>query len=143
MKCHSVVLLAGLAACGAGQSSGTAPRAESPSAAVEGFLAAVHANDLASLGQHWGTSRGPAAEWMDREVLHQRLTIIQSLLAHERFTIEPGNAPASPDRPVIHVRLRRKGCEPVVPFTLVRYRDGWLVEDVKLEAAGNPARSCQ
>jgi hypothetical protein len=31
----------------------------------------------------------------------------------------------------------------VVPITLVRYQGGWLVENVALEAAGNPARSCQ
>ena len=140
-----VLLLAGLVAmaCGGGRSSTTMPRPESPTAAVEGFLAAVRANDLASMGQRWGTDRGPAARWMDREVLHQRLTVIQTLLSHERFALEPGNAPSTPDKPVLHVRLFRHGCQPVVPITLVRYQGGWLVENVALEAAGNPARSCQ
>lgn len=144
MKFAPALLLAGLVAtaCG-GRSTAAGPRAENPAAAVEGFLAAVTANDLDAMGQRWGTDRGPAARWMDRQVLHQRLTVIQSLLVHERFAIEPGNAPSTPDKPVIHVRLFRHGCQPVVPFTMVQYQGGWLVENVGLEAAGNPARSCQ
>jgi hypothetical protein len=126
-----------------GRPASTAPAPSDPAAAVTGFLAAVKANDLAAMGQRWGTDRGPAAQWMDREVLHQRLTVIQTMLMHERFALEPGNAPSTPDNPVLHVRLFRQGCQPVVPITLVRYRGGWLVQNVALEAAGNPARSCQ
>jgi hypothetical protein len=144
MRSVPVLLLAGLvaSACGGGRSS-TAPRSSDPAEAVTGFLAAVKANDLVGMGQRWGTERGPAAQWMDRQVLHQRLTIMQSFLVHERFAIEPGNAAEMPGKPVLRIRLWRNGCEPVVPFTLVRSQDGWLVEDVKLEAAGNPTRSCR
>jgi hypothetical protein len=145
MKPVPALLLTGLVAtaCGGRPPASSVPLSQNPAAAVEAFLAAVNANDLASMGQRWGTDRGPAANWMDREVLHQRLTVIQSLLVHERFAIEPGNAPAAPNKPVLHVRLFRHGCQPVVPFTMVQHRGGWLVENVALEAAGNPARSCQ
>jgi len=43
---------------------------------------------------------------------------------------------------IVKVRLTRKGCQPVVPFTLVRWKNGWLVKNIDLPSAGNPARSC-
>jgi hypothetical protein len=139
-----VLLLIGAVAAACGARPSSAPQASDPSAAVADFLAAVRANDLAAMGQHWGTGeRGPAARWLNAETLHQRLFVMQSMLAHERYEILADNAPVSADGDrVLRVRLWRKGCEPVVPFTVVRYREGWLVEAVGIEAAGNPARTC-
>jgi hypothetical protein len=141
----SVVLLAlGGIACGGRAASHTVPVPAAPSTAVEQFLAAVQTKDLATMGQLWGPSRGPAAESMNKDELHKRLTIMQTILVHERYTLEVANAVvATPDEQLIRVRLERNGCQPVVPFTVVRYRSGWLVKAIDLEAAGNPARSCR
>jgi hypothetical protein len=120
---------------------GTTPT--DPATVVERFMAAVKANDLPTMGRLWGTAKGPAAQSMPRDQLDKRLTVIQSYLLHDSLTILPGTEPesASNER-VVRVQLMRLGCAPVVPFTLVRYRDGWLIREIDLEAAGNPKRPC-
>lgn len=131
-----------LLACGSGR---TYPVPAAPEAAVRGFLDAVAANSLVALGELWGTSDGPAASYMDRDELEKRLTVIRAYLVHEEYEIlPPGDAilDAPPGERIVQVRLSRHGCTPVIPFTLVQYRSGWLVKDVALEAAGNPMRRC-
>lgn len=139
------VLALGLtaAACGGGRSD--APLPSDPEGAVRAFLSAVRENSLVAMGGLWGSpSRGPASGYMDRQTLEQRLTVIRIYLQHDRSQILP------PDETVlqgarereIRVRLERNGCRPVVPFTVVRWRDGWLVSNVDIAAAGNPERPC-
>ncbi len=131
-----------LAAC-SGPRGVAAPA--SPEAAVRGFLNAVRANSLAAMGELWGSPRGPARSYMSREEMDQRLAVIRTYLEHERFEILESQAvlPAAPDgRRSLQVRLTRKGCTPVVPFTVVAYGSGWLVSDIDLSAAGNPQRRC-
>lgn len=128
-----------LAACGGGPAY---PAPAEPEAAVRGFLEAVKANSLPAMGELWGTSSGPAVSFMDRREMEQRLTIMQSYLRHERYEIVVGNAIGTASERVIQVRLFNGSCEPVVPFTVVRYRSGWLVGQVDLESVGNPQRRC-
>ncbi|MFQ6044979.1 MAG: hypothetical protein ACE5PT_01295 [Gemmatimonadales bacterium] len=143
----SIVLLAAIItawACGGRGARLAAPA--SPEAAVRGFFAAVRANSLRSMGELWGGRQGPASRYMSERELEQRLTVIRIYLEHEAFEILPPeavDAVLSPDRRIVRVRLTRKGCTPIVPFTLERYRDGWLVHEIDLAAAGNPARSCE
>ncbi len=109
-------------------------------------MAAVQANSLVAMSELWGGRRGPAAGYMDAEELEQRLTVIQTYLEHERYEILRVNEPRLDDRQnqrTIEIRLSRKGCTPVVPITVIRYRDGWLVNQIDLEAAGNPVRRCR
>jgi hypothetical protein len=129
------------AGCGRPEST-IAPTPQDPAVLIEQFMAAVKANDLSTLGNLWGTAKGPASRTMTRDDLHKRLVIIQSYLVYESYRIVPGT-PATPSgEPVVQVQLRRRGCTPVVPFTLVRYREGWLVSSIDLAAAGNPAIPC-
>jgi hypothetical protein len=131
------------AACGGGTASVAAPA--SPEAAVRGFLNAVHANSLTAMGELWGSSRGPARSYMDRDEMNQRLTVIRTYLVHERFELletQSGLPPQPDGRRQLQVRLTRRGCTPVVPFTVVPHGGGWLVSDIDLSAAGNPARPC-
>jgi len=117
-----------------------------PDAAVVSFLGAVRAEDLDAMGQLWGTSDGPAYDRMDREELEQRLTVMMVYLEHEEYSIvsgvrDPTVALRRGER-LVTARLTRRGCTPMVPFTVTPYQDGWLVRDVRLEAAGNPVRTC-
>jgi hypothetical protein len=112
---------------------------------VRSFLNAVKANSLSAMGETWGSARGPAVGYMDRAELEQRLTVIRTFLEHDSFEIlgsPPGVAPENQPKHVIQVRLIRKGCQPVVPFTVIPYGRGWLVTDIDLSAAGNPRRPC-
>ena len=115
-----------------------------PEAAVRTFMNAVKAGSLTGMAEAWGSSRGPASRYMARQELEQRLIVMRTYLAHEQFEVLPPSMESLPvaDRRLLQVRLTRKGCTPVVPFTLVRYGEGWLVSEIDLAAAGNPERSC-
>lgn len=128
----------------AGKSVSTAPLPSDPVTAVQQFLAGVKANDLAAMGDAWGSDRGPASGWMDANQLHQRLAVMQRVLAFETYSIGQDGVQAgrSDSERIVRVQLSRNGCAPVVPFTTRRYRDGWLVSAIDLDAAGNPQRSC-
>lgn len=129
---------------GCARGGGTAAPA-SPEAAVRGFLAAVQANNLGAMSDLWGAKRGPARSYMDATELEQRLTVIRSFLQHEQAELvesQAGVLPSDGSQRIVQVRLTRKGCTPVVPFTVMRYGAGWLVTNIDLAAAGNPARSC-
>ena len=128
-----------LAACGPSRAY---PAPAEPEAAVRQFLAAVQANSLTAMGEVWGTDRGPAVSFMERQEMEQRLTVMRTYLRHERYEFVVGNAAGSTSERIVQVRLIRGNCRPVVPFTLVRYRSGWLVQQVDLEAVGNPQRTC-
>lgn len=142
-----VPILVGLAvvSCGGGSS---VPPPVSPEATVRGFLSAVSANSLAGMGELWGTKSGRASRKLDADVLRQRLTVMKIYLEHEKFQIVPDGGLNSkldiePGEQVVYVRITRKGCTPVIPFTLIIYGGGWLISEIDLEARGNPARSCR
>ena len=81
---------------------------------------------------------------MSPDEVERRLTVMRVYLEHEEYEIlPPGAQPGNrDDQRVVRVQLRRRGCLPVLPFTLTRYGDGWLVSNVDLAAGGNPARTC-
>ena len=133
------------AACGGKQSpvsTGNAP--VEPEAAVRAFMNAVKANSIAAMRELWGTEKGPAASYLNGQEVEQRLTVIRAFLEHERYEFAQPNEvdPANSAQRIVKVRLTRKGCMPVVPITTVRWSNGWLVKNIDLSAAGNPARSC-
>lgn len=140
-----VALSAAMFACGSKRTSVATPPSD-PEATVVEFLSAVRAQDIQSLAGLWGSSKGLAADRIDQSELERRLTVMQIYLQHEEYAIlpdarDPTVAVERGER-VVMVRLTRNGCTPQVPFTLSPFGNGWLVRDVKLEAAGNPARIC-
>ena len=109
------------------------------------FLEAVKANNIAIMAELFGTTRGPAVTYMDPAELQQRLTVIRAYLVHDEFEIVTDSATVplrDERRRMVRVRLGRGRCLPVVPFTMVRVGQGWLVEAIDLAAAGNPVRNC-
>ena len=133
--------LLALGACGGG--SRLAPTAPvEPEAAIRGFMDAVKANSFVAMSELWGTSKGPAVRWMDRQLLDQRLTVMHAYLVHETFEIHPPKASRSQAQGerAFEVTITRKGCSSAVPFTLVAFGGGWLVKAVDLGAAGTPPR---
>jgi hypothetical protein len=136
------LLLAGALVAGCGGGGRIAPT--EPEAAVRAFLSAAKANSITAMGEYWGTSRGPAIRNMNRTEMDQRLTVMRTYLNHDRFEFTERNVPdpTSGSRRILDVQLFRGECRPVVPFTVVRWGNGWLVQSVDLSAAGNPARPC-
>lgn len=131
-----------IGACG-GKDTTTVPTPVDPESAIQGFMGAVQAQDLRRMANLWGTSKGPASKTMEGEELRRRLSVMQVYLAHDSFEILPPIVGTSDGgKRDFVVRIVRKGCTPSVPFTMVRYGEGWLVNSVDLAAAGNPAREC-
>ena len=100
------------------------------------------------MAQLWGSSAGLASDRLDTQTLQRRLTVIRVYLEHEEYSVVPrpneaGLIETESNERVVYVRLTRKGCNPVVPFTLSPYGGGWLIRNIDLTAAGNPARRCQ
>lgn len=145
-----LVLLAGLAlaaACGGSPGAGSVTPAdapETPDAAVTRFLRAVADSNIAVMAQLWGTTAGPAAATRQPAQWERRLQVMQYYLRHEAARITSSTGVTNePGRHTVVVELARQGCIASVPFTLVRLgRGGWLVNEIDLDAVGNPARRC-
>jgi hypothetical protein len=130
-----------LGACGR---ASTVPLPKSPESAIREFLDAVRANSIGTMSELWGSARGPARNYMSREELQQRLTIIRTYLQHDKFELVESQGVRSTvgTERTVQVRLERNGCAAVVPFMVVPYQGGWLVSNIDLAEAGNPARRC-
>jgi len=136
---------AALGACGgsAGQSSAAPGPVTSPRGVVEQFLQAVADSNLKKMASLWGTSAGPAAATKQPPDYERRIIVMQAYLKNEGTAITGDTPAGSPDRHVIQVELRRDLCTKTVPFTVLKLANGaWLVNQVDLAAAGNPARPC-
>jgi len=150
-----LLVLAGFG-CGGAQRPG-ALTPQTPNDALNKFMDAVKAKDLDRMADLWGSVRGPASSYMDKNHLNRQLTTIQIYWNHKGYRIIDGPLPAQPLNPTFkdvpsadrlrdfRLELQRpSGCSQVIPITVVRTNGGgWLVFDVHLEAAGNPAARCQ
>jgi hypothetical protein len=144
---HGLVcsLLCSAALAGCGGSAGTAPVAPStsPRAAVDQFMQAVADSNLQKMAGLWGTAAGSAAKTGQPPDYERRILVMQAYLKNEGHKIVSDAPDASPDRHQVQVELRRQLCTKVVPFTVIKTADGsWVVNQVDLAAAGNPARPC-
>lgn len=130
---HFCVLLAtlGAAACG-----GSAPRgatAVAPTLAVEGFLRAANQNDLDTMASLFGTREGSVTREWSREEVDRRMFLLASMLRHTDYRIgEEQIVPGRRDEATQYlVHMTVNGRAAIVPFTLVRSREGsWLVENI-------------
>src|SRR3954447_10359740 len=141
-----LLVSAALTACGGGSAShpsdGPGP-VTSPRGVVEQFLEAIADSNVQKMGMLWGTSAGPAAKSNQPSDWERRIVVMQAYLRNEGAKVT-GDAPdGGPDRHQVQVELRRQLCTNTVPFTVIKLADGtWLVNQVDLGAAGNPARAC-
>lgn len=131
-----------LAACG-GRSAPPAQSATSGSSAVRSFMQAVADSNLAKMASLWGTANGPASKTKQPPDWERRIVIMQAYLRNDSFRITSDVAEQNENRRAQQVEIRRRSCTWNVPFVTVKARDGsWLVTQVDLAAAGNPARPC-
>ena len=145
MRKTILVAAAILAACGGNRgSSPTSPVASSGQALRE-FMQAAADSNLTRMSQLWGSSRGPAAETLYPANYEKRLAVIQVYLRADSTRII-SDMPVTGDK--THRRLvmavyRGGGCMRQIPATLSKIKGAWVVTDVELAAAGNPARPCE
>jgi hypothetical protein len=138
----AAVLLA-LAACGGSGGPGPVDPGESAAASVQAFLQAAKDSNLVRMAELWGTSRGAAAQTRYPPDYQRRVQLMQVWLKGDSARVL-GETPVAGDanRRTVTIALVRGTCVKNVPFTTVRSRDRWLVFEVDLNLAGNPARPC-
>jgi hypothetical protein len=134
-------LLALVACGGAGSSSAVAP-ASSATDAVDRFMQAVADSNLIHMAELWGTANGPAARTKAPPDYERRVAVMQAYLRNESHRLLPTRPSATEGRQDVQVEIRRQLCTWIVPFTAIRTADGWIVNQVDLTQAGNPARPC-
>ena len=105
-------------------------------------MQAVADSNLAKMASLWGTANGPASKTGQPQDYQKRIVIMQAYLRNEGFRLT-SDVPQTPVRRELQVQIRRQTCTWSVPFVAIKTRDGsWLVNQVDLAAAGNPARPC-
>jgi hypothetical protein len=113
-----------------------------PAMTVERFLRAANQNDLDTMGALFGTTAGSVrATWTPREV-DERMFLLASLLRHTDYSIVgeqivPGRREEATQ---LNVRLVVAQGPVQVPFTLVRARNQWLIENINIERITHPGR---
>jgi hypothetical protein len=144
IKPRCFVFAAVLAACGGGSSSpGSVGPTNSAKAAVESFMLAVADSNLAAMANLWGTAAGPAGSTRRPQDYERRIAIMHAYLRNESHRIISDTPDAPGTRHALQVEIRRQLCSWVVPFTAIKLGDGrWIVSQVDVTAAGNPARPC-
>jgi hypothetical protein len=146
IKARALVLAVVLAACGGGSAPSTvSPTTSSARGAVDAFMQAVADSNVAKMAELWGTSAGPAAKTRQPADWERRVAVMQAYLQNEshRVVSDGPATPAGEGRRSVQVEIRRQLCTWSVPFTAIRLGDGtWIVNQVDLTAAGNPARPC-
>jgi hypothetical protein len=145
IKARALVLALILVACGGGSNPSTVAPTTSGRGAVDAFMQAVADSNLTQMANLWGTAAGPAAKTKQPADWERRVAIMQAYLQNESHrVVSDGPATAgSADRRAVQVEIRRQLCTWMVPFTAIKLGDGtWIVNQVDLTAAGNPARPC-
>jgi hypothetical protein len=132
-----------LAACGGGAGAGAVHPANTPATAVQEFMRAVADSNLDKMAMLWGTAKGPAARTRQPADYERRIVIMQTYLNHDDSRIVSDTPDGSEGRHMLQVELRRQACTWTVPFGVVQLADrSWIIQQIDLTAAGNPARPC-
>jgi hypothetical protein len=112
-----------------------------PSLVIEQFMRAlnVEPKDLATMGRLFGTREGPISERDPRSQVEQRMFAIASVLHHDDYQIlreqqVPGRTTEATQ---LLVNVIAGQSTNVVPFTMVRYKDGWLIEQIGIDVITN------
>ena len=123
--------------------TGAVRPADSATAAVQGFMQAVADSNLDPMAALWGTAKGPAAGPTSRQTTSGGSRSCRPTSAHDDSRIASDVPDGIGTRHAVQVQLRRQACTWTVPFGVIQLSDGsWIVNQVDLTAAGNPARPC-
>ena len=133
-----------LAACGGQSGGGDVAPVGTSGQAVRSFMQAAADRNLTRMAQLWGNSSGPAAVTGQPEHWERRIIVMQAYLKNDSSKVV-SDAPVTgkDDERQVIVAVYRSGCMRQVPMTVTRSKGGWLVQNVDVSTAGNPARPCE
>jgi hypothetical protein len=114
-----------------------------PETSVQAFLAAARGGDVQQMAHYWGGPDGPAARTRKPAFWERRIEVIQKYLENDSASVATvGTVSGQPGQVLVTMRIYRAKCRTLVPFATGKWKDLWLVQNVDLSAAGNPARPC-
>jgi hypothetical protein len=132
-----------LAACSSGRATSDVHPAHTAAATVQSFMKAIADSNLATMADLWGTARGPASKTRQPPDYERRIAVMQAYLNHDDFRILSDNPDGAETRRAMQVQIRRQACTWDIPFSVIQLTDGtWIINQVDLGAAGNPAKPC-
>jgi hypothetical protein len=132
-----------VAACGGGGGTSQVHPSNSASAAVQNFMRAVADSNLDAMASLWGTAKGPAARTKQPADYERRIAVMRSYLVNDDWRIVSDGPEGTDGRHAVQVQLRRQACTWNVPFGVLQLSDkSWIVNQIDLTTAGNPARGC-
>ena len=106
-------------------------------------MQAVADSNVDRMASLWGTSAGPASRTKQPPDYQRRVAIMQAYLRNQSFRITSDTPEQDPNRRAVQVEIKRDTCTWSVPFVAVKSSGGtWIITQVDLAAAGNPARPC-
>jgi hypothetical protein len=112
-----------------------------PSMVVEQFMRALNSEpkDVVLMARLFGTKEGPIGDRDPKVQVEQRMFAIAAVLRHDDYEIlrEQQVTGRSEDATQLLVRVKAGEKSNNVPFTLVRYKDGWLVEQIGIDVITN------
>jgi hypothetical protein len=107
-----------------------------PSLVLEQFMRAVNKKDLTSMARLFGTKDGPISERDSRTEVEPRMFTLATILNHDDYEIVneqqvPGRAGVATQ---LIVRMKAGSLDNRVPFTFVRWKETWLIEQIGIDA---------
>lgn len=132
VACRTVPVGGSAAASSPGTTGATSARA-----AVDRFLAAARAQDIATVGNLFGDEQGPARDRDDRRAFEQRAVIMICALQHDQAKVTEG-ATAIGGKIVFSVDLVQGLIQATTRFTAVRGPgERWYVSEFDIVALQN------
>lgn len=106
-------------------------------------MQAVADSNVEKMASLWGTAAGPASKTHQPPDYQRRVAIMQAYLRNQSFRITSDVPGPDENRRALQVEIKRDTCTWNIPFVAIKTAGGnWLVTQVDLAAAGNPARPC-
>jgi hypothetical protein len=131
------------AACAGGSSSAAPAPNRTPESTVTAFLAAARDTNVIKMADLWGGPSGPAGQTKQPSDYEKRIRIMQVYLVSDSAKVAgTGSVDGHPEQTMVTMKIFRGKCTNLVPFVLGKWKDGYLVQNVDVSAAGNPAKPC-
>jgi hypothetical protein len=112
-----------------------------PSLVVEQFMRALNSEpkDAVTMARLFGTKEGPIGARDQKNQVEQRMFAIAAVLQHDDYEVVrevqvPGRTAEATQ---LIVRVKKGERTSNVPFTLVRYKEGWLIEQIGIDVITN------
>lgn len=121
------------------------PRMDGPAPALatslvlEQFLRAVNAKDLDTMARLFGTRDGSILHRDPKQQVEDRMFALSAIMKHDDYSIDGSQiVPGRRDEATqVFVLMNVEGKSLKVPFTMVWAGDGWMIEQIGIEAITN------